>query len=356
MLTGDQKARLVQVGTRNTDAYNLYLKATDVLNRRDYKAMGDAIGWLEQAAVLDPDFAQAHARLAMVHVLGWAQYGASENEAERQAKLAYALDPKLAETQYALGFLARKQRRLLDARVAIELAIALAPNDASANFYYAQQLINTGYTRQGIVRLDRALAIDPMLQNALHWRALQYLFAGDADTAEQLWKRASDGGLSYADVGLASVARARGDFAQARALSTPNLVRNVDATACLKDPTRAVTVYFEGVDGGDAVARAKALAVVEECLVAKPDRIPLWVTQGLHHLDTPRRTLQVIALGPTTDDAGLFNFLWSPSWTDVRKLPEFPDFARKVGFADVWDRYGPPDNCQRNAPGDYVCN
>jgi TolB-like protein len=355
VLTVDQKAHLVQVGTTNTDAYNLYLQATDALNHRDYKRMGDAIGWLGQAIELDPNFAQAHSRLAMIHALGWTQYGASESEAQRQAQIALALDPKLAETQYALAFLARKQRRLLDAREAIERAIVLAPNDASANFYYAQQLINTGYTLQGIVRLDRALAIDPMLPNALHWRALQYLFANDADTAERLWKRAGAVGLSYADVGLAAVAQARGDFMQARSLSIPNLLANPNGTACLKAPQTSVPAYFNGVYGGDLQARGKALAVVNECLAAKPTKVPLWAAQGLHHLDKPERALQVIAQGPTTDDAGLFNFLWSPQWSDVRRLPEFAGFARKVGFAAVWDRYGPPDTCQRKGRGDYVC-
>ena len=355
VLTIDQKAHLVQVGTSNTDAYNLYLQATDALNHRDYKRMGDAIGWLQQAIQLDPDFAQAHARLAMIHALGWAQYGASETEAERHAKLALALDPKLAETQYALAFLARKHRRFVDARAAIEHAVELAPDDASANFYYAQQLINTGYTRQGIVRLDRALAIDPLLPNALHWRAMQYLFAGDPDTAERLWKRAGEGGLSYVNVGLAAVAQARGDFAKARSLAIPQLVGNVNATTCLKTPQVSVPMYFEGVYGGDAQARKDALAVVDQCLATKPDKVPMWAAQGLHNLDRPERTLQVSAQGPTSDDAGVFMYLWSPKWSDVRRLPEFPAFARTIGFAASWDKYGAPDLCKKNSAGDYVC-
>ena len=355
VLTGKQKERLVQVGTTNTDAYNLYLQATDALNHRDYKRMGDAIGWLEQAIRLDPNFAQAHARLAMVHVLGWTQYGASENEAERQAKLAYALDPKLAETQYALSFLARRQRRYLDSQEALDRALVLAPDDASANFYDAQALINTGYTRQGTERLDRTLAIDPLLPNALHWRAMQYLFAGDVDAAERMWKRAGDAGLSYVNVGLAEVAKARGDHAGARALLLPGMLTNNDKTACLKNPGASLPVFLQGAIGGDAAERAKALAVVDECLATKPERVPLWAVQGLFELAPTERALQVIAQGPTTDDAGLFNYFWSPRGREMRRALAFPEFARKVGFAALWDRYGPPDSCQRQAPSNYVC-
>ncbi len=291
----------------------------------------------------------------MVHALGWSQYGASESEAARQAKLAYALDPKVAETQYALSFLARKQRRFLDSHEALDRALALAPEDASANFYYAQALINTGYTRLGTEQLDRTLAIDPLLPNALHWRAMQYLFTGDIDSAEHLWKRADDAGLSYANVGLANVAKARGDYARARALLLPAMLTNTAITSCLKDASVSLPVFLRGTMGGDAQGRANALAVVDECLAAKPERVPLWAVQGLMVLGQNERVLQVIAQGPTMDDAGLFNYFWSEPQRELRRSPSFPEFARQVGFAALWDRFGPPDGCRRKAPGEYVC-
>jgi tetratricopeptide (TPR) repeat protein len=317
--------------------------------------MGEAIGWLEQAIQLDPNFAAAHARLAMIHVLGWAKYGASRSEAARHAQLALGLDPKLAETQYALSFLARQQRRFMDARKAMDRALELAPNDAAADFYDAQLLINTGYTRQGIARLDRALAIDPMLPNALHWRAEQYLFAGDTDTAERLWKRAGSVGLSYANVGISQVAKARGDYPKARSLDLPRMLANPDYTACLKAPEVSLPIYLEGAFGGDAAADAKAQAVINECLAAKPEKTPLWAALGLLHFGQNERALQVILQGPTSDDAGLFIYFWNPQSRAARRLPEFAAFARKVGFADLWDKYGPPDSCHKNAAGDYVC-
>ena len=363
VLQGEQKTRLVQVGTSNSEAYNLYLQATEALNQRDHQRMGDAIGWLEQALKLDPNFARAEARLAMIHVVGWPKYGASEAEAEKHARAAIALDPTLAEPQYVLGFVARKQRHFLDARVATDRALTLEPDDASVNFYDAQLLINTGYTRRGIAQLDHALAIDPMLPNALHWRAMQYLFAGDSDTAERLWKRAGEVGLSYANAGLAQVAEARGDFAQARTLQLPFLLKTGDGSAdCLKTPGASLPVYLEGALGGDAAARAKALTVLEECLAAvsnsgvgKPGKVPVWAILGLLRFEQTERALQVIGQGSTSDDAGLFNYLWSPKRRDVRRLPAFAQFARKVGFADLWDRYGAPDLCHKNAADDYLC-
>ena len=363
VLEGDQKTRLVQIGTSNTEAYNLYLQATQALNQRDYPRMRDAIDWLEQALKMDPNFARAESRLAMIHVVGWAQYGASEAEAEKHARAAIALDPTLAEPQYVLGFVARNQRHFLDARVVTDRARALEPDDASVNFYDAQLLINTGYTWRGIAQLDHALAIDPMLPNALHWRAIQYLFADDADTAERLWKRAGEVGLSYANAGLAQIAEARGDFAQARTLQLPFLLKNGNGNAdCLKTPEASLPIYLEGALGGDAAARAKALVVLNECLAAvsnsgagKSEKVPLWAVLGLLRFEQTDRALQIIAQGPTSDDAGLFNYFWSPKRRDVRRLPAFAAFARKIGLAELWDKYGAPDVCQKKAAGDYVC-
>jgi hypothetical protein len=51
----------------------------------------------------------------------------------------------------------------------------------------------------------------------------------------------------------------------------------------------------------------------------------------------------------------LFIFLWNPQSSAARRLPAFAQFARKVGFADLWDTYGAPDQCKKNSAGDYVC-
>jgi tetratricopeptide (TPR) repeat protein len=262
----------------------------------------------------------------------------------------------LAEPYNALAFLARKQRHFVDARIATDNALARDPDDAGVTFYDAQLLINTGYTRRGIERLDRALAIDPMLPNALHWRAQQFLFAGDIDMAERLWKRSEQAGLSYADAGFSQIAKARGDYATARTLTAKRILANPDAIVCLKAPAQSVPLYVEGAYGGDAAARTKERAVVDECIAAKPQKIPIWVPLSLRELGQPERALQILAQGPTYDDSGLLNYFWNPKWHDVRGLPAFAEFARGFGFAELWDKYGAPDLCHKNGGGDYVCD
>ena len=65
--------------------------------------------------------------------------------------------------------------------------------------------------------------------------------------------------------------------------------------------------------------------------------------------------MELGARGVTTNEATFFHALWQPAGKDARTSPTFPAFAREVGLADVWERFGPPDACTRKAPREYVC-
>jgi TolB-like protein len=76
VLQGEQKTRLVPVATTSKDAYVLYLRATDIFNRRDGAHFADAIAALKEAIGLDPEYARAHARLAALYAVA-STYSAS---------------------------------------------------------------------------------------------------------------------------------------------------------------------------------------------------------------------------------------------------------------------------------------
>jgi hypothetical protein len=68
-LNAGQGNQLVDAGTTNPIAYALYLRATDVFNRRASGELLNAIKLLEEAVALDPTFARAYSRLGALHVL-----------------------------------------------------------------------------------------------------------------------------------------------------------------------------------------------------------------------------------------------------------------------------------------------
>ena len=214
VLQGGQQQRLVPVATSSAEAYALYLQATGVFNRRDSARYPDAIAALEEALRLDPAYARAHSRLAALHVLrptADASTAVSANAAaEWHAQRALELDPNLAEPHAVLGNLNGNQRRYPEGQRAFERALALEPDDVTSNFWYAVFLLNTGYGQRGVEYLDRVLVIDPMLPNALAWRARSYLNSGDIDAAERLARRSIGAGLAIAGITLASIEQARG--------------------------------------------------------------------------------------------------------------------------------------------------
>ena len=107
---------------------------------------------------------------------------------------------------------------------------------------------------------------------------------------------------------------------------------------------------------GDVAQRAKAVAMIDTYLATRPKTVSGTVPWALLLLGEPVRAL-VLAQDPQTSSDTLFlSWLWSTQSAAVRRLPQFGEFTRKMGLTDLWEKYGPPDGCQRKALNDYVCD
>ena len=354
VLSGKQATRLVNTGTENTEAYGLYLQATAIFNNRDGARYRDAIASLNKAIALDPDYARAYSRLASIYVVlpNYEEVDvlALQDELLRTARKASELDPALAEPYAALGFSYGKfARQTVAQRQAFDRALELDPDDATTNFWYGLSLIKTGYLSRGIALIDRALEVDPMLPNALRWRGLMHFYAGDLDRAEQFLERARDAGLKFADFSLAEIVAARGDRQEALRLS----IKGADAFYSRLSPAERVVVS-EGMYG-DAAARERALSFVETHLAEPHKNIYGQLLALLVKLDEPARALAIVRSMQTSDTTDFLVLLWSQQGRNVRTLPEFNDFLRQFGFVELWNLYGTPDVCAKDAEGDYVC-
>ena len=352
ILSGDQAERLVVVPTQNTEAYSLYLQASQVFNRRDGARFGEAISQLQQALRLDPKFVRAHSRIAALQSLA-GNYDprvqvSSAVAAEAHARQAIALDARLAEPYAVLGNLYGRQRRFVEAFETFKRALAIDPNDVTSNFWNATLLCQVGYLSRCDAALDRVLEIDPMLPNALSWRGREYVRAGNLEAGEKMLLRSKDAGLTHAGMALSDLARARGNLPDAEKFLVQG---NAPLMGDLPPGSNEVIVH--GIFG-DAKARAAGLASIEHYLAAKPRPVAGVAAEALLRMD-PRRALAVTQDAPTNNDSMLLTPLWDDNQTRARMLPEFAEFARRTGLARVWDALGPPDLCSKNAKGDYVC-
>ena len=353
ILQGDQKTRLVQAGTRNTEAYALYLQATSIFNRREGVRYADAITMLDKAVVLDPRYARAHSRLAAIYAI-YGNYRSDKTSSapakvEQHAQRAIELDPTLAEPYAALGVQLSDRRRYLDSRKALERALQLDPNDVTANFWQGTELIKTGYIREGNAALDRTLALDPLLPNALLWRGLQHVFAGELEQGERLLQQAAEVGHVFVGLGQTRVDMARGD----KAAAINSLTKGLAGYFSSDFPPEAPAVFARSAYG-DAQARKQALAMIDAYLATRPEAIAGIVPYVLIRSGEVGRGLALVQDRPSSNDAMYMSEMFRRG-SEVSGAPEFPEFARRTGLAELWDKVGAPDHCRKNDQGDYVC-
>lgn len=160
-LSGGEKTAIANVPTQNAEAYDNYLQGIALLNKQGYGELRNARTALERAIELDPNYAQAWARLAMTEAeiyFGGAPGEGEHTQAQAErarhaAETALRLQPNLSDSHLGLGSYYYYCLRDYDRALAeLNEAHRLAPNDAYAIF--ASGLVKR---RQG--KLDEALKL-----------------------------------------------------------------------------------------------------------------------------------------------------------------------------------------------------
>jgi tetratricopeptide (TPR) repeat protein len=131
-----------------------------------------AVREFEKAIALDPDYAAAHAELAIAILLrsGYGNMFTTEaiSMATSHASRAMVLDPGLAEAHAATGFLALQQWQSEEALTHFEQAIRINPNYAIV-YNWISITLTQGHGRygEGVAALEKAVQLDP-LSRAIH--------------------------------------------------------------------------------------------------------------------------------------------------------------------------------------------
>jgi TolB-like protein/Tfp pilus assembly protein PilF len=206
-------------------AHDAYLIGLYKLNRRTRPMLREAAVDFQKAVAADPKYVAAYAALADAYGL-LPQYGepfsaALADTARDYAQQALRLDPNSAEAHAALGTIyTYLDWKFADAERELKLAIALNPNYATAHQWYGELLVIVNRADEGVRELRRAVALDPLspLQHGMLGRALDA--RGDS-AAEIEFKEAirldSTFQRSYGDLGGHYMMR--GAYEQAAALS-----------------------------------------------------------------------------------------------------------------------------------------
>ncbi|WJR81068.1 winged helix-turn-helix domain-containing tetratricopeptide repeat protein [Bradyrhizobium sp. NP1] len=147
------------------DAWDLVMRALSHFWRMTREDNFAAQALLERAIALDPNYAQAHAVLAVSHTfgahMGWQDAATATPIAERAALAAVRADGEDPWAHLAMAAACSYLGRLDDALAAYELALRLNPNFSLAQGYYGLVLSWTGRGREGTEAVRRALRLSP---------------------------------------------------------------------------------------------------------------------------------------------------------------------------------------------------
>jgi TolB-like protein/Tfp pilus assembly protein PilF len=172
-LSPQEKARVEEIPTANTEAYAYYLQANQIERNpdtllEDYKT---AEGLFMEAIRLDPNFALAHARLGSIRAEIFHYYEPTESRrtgARTEAEAALRLQPNLAEAHFALGqciyWMDQDYERALEQ---FEFTSRLAPGNGDARRLIAAIKRREGKWEEALEAYERVAKLDPQNPNAV---------------------------------------------------------------------------------------------------------------------------------------------------------------------------------------------
>ena len=181
---------------RSAEAYFLQLEARAHLKPFTRLPLLKALTLFEQALVLDPDYAMAHAGLGSAYLLMASTamlrplpVDEAMPMARRAAERALALDEGLAEAWAVLGRVKMEfDWDWDDAEADLAHAVALNSSSVEALATFGQFLSAMGRHDEAIEAMEQARGLDPRCVETLQHLGIVYWMAGQADRALEVVK------------------------------------------------------------------------------------------------------------------------------------------------------------------------
>ena len=193
-LTAQEETRFAGTPQVNPEAYDAYLKGMFHWQRFTLEDLKAAQQYFDSALEIDPDYALAHAGIALVwHVFALAGVVPANEAAPKTleaAEKAVELNDTLAEAHYVLAVI----RYLMEwdwekAEASFRKAIELNPNYPDARAYYSNFLLIMHRPEEAMIQMERTMELDPFnpLFQAMYGAAFLFMRRYD-EAIEQFQK------------------------------------------------------------------------------------------------------------------------------------------------------------------------
>jgi TolB-like protein/Tfp pilus assembly protein PilF len=326
LIGGDNRALVPQTRV-DPRAHDLYLRGLTLLAGRRH--LRDAAGDFRQALDIAPRYAQAWAKLAQADMLlPWYEHDNVETavaDARGAVEHALALEPDNASAWAARGMIDHMGWRWASADKAFRRALHLAPGDAEVINQYAQFLSSAGQFDAALSEFRKAQTLDP-LSPAIAPGLIQNLLAMHRYAEAESEARAAlatypDTPLSYS--AAMKVAMYRGRYAEAEAYARRDV-------ALAGSDAGVARVIAKGIS--DPAQRAAAVRAIEA--YAAEGRGLYHATSGewLAVLGAEESALASLERFAARGGGVNEGVVWAPAFDPVRNDPRFQAVLKKMGL------------------------
>jgi len=165
-LSGKHANQLARGFTKNTEAYEDYLKGRYHWNMRTDDGIKKAIGYFEDAIKRDSNYAAAYAGLADTYLTLYdyelMPIEESTSKAKEAAQHALKINPILAEAHSSLAHINLHEWKWKSAEEGFQHAIELDPAYVLAHHWYALCLTAIGKSNEAVNEMKKARELDPL--------------------------------------------------------------------------------------------------------------------------------------------------------------------------------------------------
>jgi hypothetical protein len=267
------------------------------------------------------------------------------DKAERAAREAVRLDPKLASAYAALGYLESGRRNWAEADDRFHQAFALDPDDPDALHMASLALFATGRIKQALnIRLTLR-SREPFVPIYNIYAAMALQLNGRSEEAIPILEAVpTEGGIG-----------AQRNIFLALAYATAGRYGPAADTILAIPPNQLMITKGEVQEAGQLLRRAPAKIDAPEPSAASQS---IGLNFVFAFTGAPNRVLDAtdyaIAIN-WANNSGVW-FIWHPTFAAARKTERFKTLMRKAGLVDYWRARGWPDLCRPMGADDFVCD
>ena len=334
VLTTEEEVRITQTEAVNPDAYEAFLKGKFFFDKLTEESLKKATDYFKQAIEIEPNYAEAYARLSMAYwvpsVYGYAEPNESFARAKTAVNTAIRLDETCVVAHAAVGWISLfYDWDWHKAKLSFERAIELNPNYSRGYQGLAWYLVMAGRFDEAIDTIQTALKLDPFAPVLNNHLADMYSYSGQVERAiEQREKTLElapgfveaidDLAIDYISMSMYAKAVTSVEKAMNLAGRTPRLVGILGrayASSDRKDEAKKLLQELK--------ERAKSEYILPTCFAE------LYASLG--DTDEAFRWLQKTQQERNFDM--LLLKIW-PAWDSLRSDPRFDDLVQQMKFPE----------------------